>query len=60
LVELYVDGVKIIEISGINTAYYGSAKRVDFGLVYAFDVQNILTVYGDSFAISNTYIGLEN
>lgn len=57
LVELYVDGVRIISISGINTAYYGNTTRVDFGLPYAFGVQKNLIIYADSAKISKTYIG---
>jgi len=56
IVELYIDGAKIITVTGINTTSYGNATRVDFGLVYANGVQNSLTIYADSAAINNTYI----
>ena len=59
LVELYVDGAKIIEVTGINTAWFGNAIRVDFGLIRATGVQNSLTVYGDSAVVSQSYIGPE-
>ena len=59
MIELYVDGAKVLEINGINTAYYGSAKQVDFGLIYASDVQNTLTIYGDDCVVSQSYVGPE-
>jgi len=59
LVELYVDGSKIIEVTGIDTDNYGNAVQIDFGLIYASGVQNSLILYGDCVAISQTYIGLE-
>ena len=58
LVELYVNNVKIITVSGINTSYYGNAKRVDFGLPYLRDVQKNIVVYADDACISQSYIGL--
>ena len=57
LAELYIGGVKIIAVSGINTAYYGNATRVDFGLPYAWGVEKNINIYGDSAKISNTYVG---
>jgi hypothetical protein len=58
LVELYVNNVKIISVSGINTGYYGNAARVDFGLPYVGDVQKSILVYADDARISQSYIGL--
>jgi hypothetical protein len=58
LVELYVNNVKIISVSGINTGYYGNAARVDFGLPYAGSVQKSVVVYADDACISQSYIGL--
>lgn len=55
LVELYVNGVKIITVTGINTASYGNTTRIDFGLAYAYLRKNI-TIYGDDATISNTYV----
>jgi hypothetical protein len=57
LAELYVNGVKVISVTGINTASYGNAVRVDFGLPYAMGVQNNITIYSDSAVISQKYIG---
>ena len=57
LAEIYVDAVKVLEVGNINTAYFGNADEVDFGLISATNIQNDLIVYGDSFALSNTYIG---
>jgi uncharacterized repeat protein (TIGR02543 family) len=59
VVELYVDGVKIIQVTGINTAYFGNARRVDFGLVQATGVQKSLTIFGDCAVIAQSYIGPE-
>jgi len=59
LVEMYVDGEKVLEVTNIDTADSGNVDEVDFGLVSATNVQNRLTVYGDCFALSDTYIGPE-
>ncbi|MBS7634464.1 heparin lyase I family protein [Candidatus Bathyarchaeota archaeon] len=59
LMELYVDGVKIISVTNVNTAPYGNAKRLDFGIVNAVGVQKSLTVYGDCLVIAKTPIGTE-
>jgi hypothetical protein len=58
-VELYVDGVKILEITSLNTDTYGEADRVEIGVIQAKNVQNSLQVYGDCVVVSNSYIGLE-
>ena len=60
LIELYVDGAKILEIDRINTAYYGNAKQVNFGLIYAASVQNSLIIYGDRCEVYQSYIGPES
>ena len=57
-IEVYIDGEMIFEITGINTNYFGNVDNVHFGLINTAGVQNNLIVYGDSFAISNTYSGL--
>ena len=59
LVEMYVDGEKVLEVTDIDTADSGNVDEVDFGLVSATNVQNRLTVYGDCFALSDAYIGPE-
>jgi hypothetical protein len=59
LAELYVDGVKVIDVNGINTASYGNAVRVDFGVVNAAGVQKSLTVYGDCVVFSRAAVGTE-
>jgi hypothetical protein len=60
LAELYVNGVKILSVTGINTAYYGNAVRVDFGMPYSNEASsrtsNTVTVYADSAVIDNKYI----
>jgi hypothetical protein len=57
LVEVYLGGEKILEISEINTDYFGNADMVDFGILSVTRVQYGLTVYGDCFKISEGYIG---
>jgi hypothetical protein len=59
LVEVFLGGEKILEISGINTDYFGNADTMDFGIISATRVQYGLTVYGDCFKMSGTYIGPE-
>lgn len=58
LVELYVNNVKIVSASGINTGYYGNATMVNFGLPYVGYVQKSVLVYADDACISQSYIGL--
>jgi hypothetical protein len=55
--ELYINGAKVIAVSGINTAYYGNATRVDFGLPYAIGIEKNVIIQGDSVKIAKTYIG---
>lgn len=59
LIEMYVDGVKILQITGLNTAYFGKSDRLDFGLVEAANVQKSLVVYGDCFVLSRAYVNPE-
>jgi hypothetical protein len=58
LVELYVNNIKTIVVSGVNTGYYGNATRADFGLPYLGAVQKSITVYADDAVISQSYVGL--
>lgn len=57
LVEIFLGGNKIFEISNINTDYFGNANAIDFGILSVTRVQYGLTVYGDCFKISEMYIG---
>jgi hypothetical protein len=57
LVEIFVGGNKIFEISNINTDYNGNVSAIDFGILSVTRVQYGLTVYGDCFKISEMYIG---
>lgn len=59
LVEVYVDGTKILQITGIDTSYYGNANKVDFGLISATSVQQAQIIYGDCFKLATAYIGPE-
>jgi hypothetical protein len=58
LVEMFVDGAKILQITTLNTVSCGNAKTVDFGIVSAAQVQSQLAIYADCFRLSNTYNGL--
>jgi hypothetical protein len=57
--ELYVNGVLVCSATGRNTAYYGSASRVDFGLPEIINCA-ATEVYVDCCAISDSYIGPES
>ena len=57
VVELYIDGAEVVQITGVNTSYYGKATSVLFSLSSAASVQNSLEIYADSCKISQTYIG---
>jgi len=61
LAELYINGVKIISVTGINTANYGNAMRIDFGMPYSYEANarptNTITIYADSAVIDNKYVG---
>jgi len=59
LVELYVDGAKILQITSIDTSYYGNASKVDFGLISATNVEQTQIIYGDCFKLATAYIGPE-
>jgi hypothetical protein len=59
LVEVYLGGEKMLEISEINTDYFGNADKVDFGILSVTRVQYGLIVYGDCFKISEAYIGTD-
>ena len=59
LVEMYVDGERVLEMENIDTSYYGNADEIDFGAISVTHVQDGLVVYGDCFEASNGYIGLE-
>ncbi|MEM2026585.1 MAG: hypothetical protein QXX94_07090 [Candidatus Bathyarchaeia archaeon] len=54
LVEVYIDGIKIIEVNNINTLYFGGVDEIDFGVISAAGVQKSLIVYGDNIVISTT------
>jgi hypothetical protein len=54
--ELWVNGVRVIQILNRNTAQYGSATTLRFGIAEAYNVAGT-TLYGDSFKIAASYIG---
>ncbi len=51
-VEVYIDGEKVFDITGLNTAQYGNVDRVEFGMTHSSGLQNNLIIYGDSYTIS--------
>ena len=59
LVEMFVDGIKVLQLTALKTTSYGNAKIVAFGIISATQVQNQFTTYADCFKLSGTYNGLE-
>jgi len=58
--EIYVDGVKRISRTGLDTNNYGNAETVDIGQIYATNLDSNLILYSDCIAFSDTYIGQES
>ena len=56
--ELWVNGVKVISLTGRNTAYYGDVTSVRYGLPELYSCSST-RVYLDCVKIGNSYIGLE-
>lgn len=54
--ELYLDGNLVCSVKNRNTAHYGPATTVRFGLPEIYSCTNTV-VYADSAAISSSYIG---
>jgi hypothetical protein len=50
--ELYINGVKTITITNLNTASYGNTTRIAIGITYSY-LQKSITVYADDTTISN-------
>jgi hypothetical protein len=59
ILRMWVDGILVLERTGLNTASAGSITQVRTGLVYVYNVANSVTVYSDCHVMSNTYIGTE-
>jgi hypothetical protein len=57
LCELWIDGTRVCVVSGLNTATYGNANQVCFGLPKVFCKNT--TVYFDCTVISKAYVGLQ-
>ena len=57
VVELFINGVRVQQITGLNTGTYGEVTSAIFGLSSATGVQNNLEIYADECIISRTYIG---
>ena len=57
VVELFINGALVQQITGLNTGTYGKATSAIFGLSSAAGVQNELEIYADSCTISRLYVG---
>jgi hypothetical protein len=55
--KLWIDGALIIDESGLDTNNNGYVDTVRFGLTFINDVSSAVSLYGDTFAISDSYIG---
>jgi len=55
--RLWIDGNKVIERTGLNTATEGYIDSIRFGLTYIYSVTHTVRVYGDNFVASDSYIG---
>lgn len=53
----WINGVEQLSITGVNSAVLGNINTVWWGLPFSIDIQNSVTVYGDSAAIADSYIG---
>jgi len=56
---MFVDGDKVLEYIGVDTNNLGNVNTVNFGLISGFNLQNEMIVYGDSFRLSDSYIGTD-
>lgn len=57
--RMWVDGVLVLERTGLNTASVGNIAQVRAGLVYVYAITTGVSVYSDCFVLSNTYVGTE-
>jgi len=57
VVELFINGALVQQITGLNTGTYGKATSAIFGLSSASGVQDELEIYADSCTISRSYVG---
>ncbi len=57
LLEMYVDGQKILELTNLDTDNYGNVDTINIGYVSASGVQNNMIVYSDLIVLSNSYVG---
>ena len=54
--ELLVNGIKILGTT-LNTGSTSNITEVDMGIIYTYNIQGSLILYGDCFNISDQYIG---
>jgi hypothetical protein len=60
LVELYVDGTKILQIDNVDTDNYGNVDSVNIGFISATSIQQDVIVYSDNIKLSTSFIGSES
>lgn len=58
LSEMWVDGTKVCSVTNKNTATYGGATQLKFGIAETYGVAST-TVYADCITLSSNYIGTE-
>jgi hypothetical protein len=54
--EMFVDGTRILQTTLDNDGT-SNVTDVDMGIIYTYNIQSSLIVYGDCFSISDQYIG---
>jgi hypothetical protein len=59
LVELYLNGEKILIFGLFNRGSLSNADEIDFGIISAMSIQKRLIVYGDNFVYSRNYVDPE-
>lgn len=58
--RMWVDGVLVLEQTGLDTDAYGDVNSVRSGLVYVEGETQSVSVYGDCIVVSDAYIGPES
>lgn len=52
IAEMFVDGVKILEID-VNTTANTTVANAEMGILYTYSIQHPMLIYGDCFKLSN-------
>jgi hypothetical protein len=53
---MFVDGTRILQTTLDNDGT-SNVTDVDMGIIYSYNIQRSLIVYGDCFSISDQYVG---